>query len=91
MWKDHFKTWILLLSLTFILLILGFALGGKIGLTIALVITLVMNVSSFWFSDKIALNIYKARKLNYSENPNLHELVKDIASRAGVKTPKIYR
>ncbi len=90
MWKDHFKTWILLLSLSFILLILGFALGGTTGLAIALIITFVLNISSFWFSDKIALNIYKAKKLNYSENPKLHEMVKDIATRAGVKTPKIY-
>jgi len=72
------------------LLILGFALGGTTGLTIALFITIVINVSSFWYSDKIALKIYKAQKILYSDKPELHDMVKDVAMRAGIKTPRIY-
>ncbi len=88
--KDHLKTWILLLSLTFLLLILGFALGGTMGLTIALFITGIINISSFWYSDKIALKIYKAKKILYSEKPELHDILKDLSMRAGIKTPKLY-
>ncbi len=90
MFKDHFKVWILLLSLTLLLLLLGFALGGTAGLTIALFITIIINISSFWYSDKIALKIYKAKKISYSDKPELHYMVKDIAMRAGIKTPKLY-
>jgi heat shock protein HtpX len=90
MWKDHLKVWILLLSLTFLLLIFGFALGGTVGLTVALLITIIINISSFWYSDKIALKIYRAQKINYSDKPELHDIVKDIAMRASVKTPKLY-
>ncbi|MBT4321916.1 zinc metalloprotease HtpX [Candidatus Woesearchaeota archaeon] len=88
--KDHLKTWVLLLSLTFLLLILGFALGGTMGLTIALFITVIINISSFWYSDKIALKIYKAKKILYSEKPELHDLLKDLSMRAAIKTPKLY-
>lgn len=88
--KDHLKTWVLLLSLTFLLLILGFALGGTTGLTVALFITLIINVSSFWYSDKIALKIYKAKKISYSDKPELHDMLKDLSMRAGIKTPKLY-
>ncbi|MBT4375843.1 zinc metalloprotease HtpX [archaeon] len=88
--KDHLKTWVLLLSLTFLLLILGFALGGTMGLTIALFITVIINISSFWYSDKIALKIYKAKKILYSEKPELHDILKDLSMRAGIKTPRLY-
>jgi|TARA_Y100000310_G_C20590406_1_gene767692 heat shock protein HtpX len=88
--KDHLKTGILLISLTFILLILGFALGGSKGLTFALIFTFILNIASFWYSDKIALKLYRAQKSNYADNPKLHEAVKDIAMRAGIKTPQIY-
>jgi heat shock protein HtpX len=72
------------------LLIFGFALGGTTGLTVALFLVIVMNITSFWYSDKIALKIYRAKKLEYSENPELHDMVKDISTRAGIKTPKVY-
>jgi heat shock protein HtpX len=90
MLKDHIKTLVLLLSLTFLLLVLGFALGGTTGLSISLILVIIMNFSSYWYSDKIALKVYKAKKIEYSENPKLYGIVKDVAMRAGIKTPKLY-
>lgn len=90
MFKDHLKTWTLLLALSFILLILGFALGGSSGLTLALLFTFGMNITTYWYSDRIALKLYKAKESKYSDYPKLHEMVKDIAMRAGIKTPKLY-
>ncbi len=90
MFRDHLKTWTLLFSLSFILLILGFALGGSSGLTFALLFTLGMNIATYWYSDKIALKLYRAQKSKYSDNVKLHEMIKDISMRAGIKTPSVY-
>jgi len=90
MFRDHLKTWTLLFSLSFILLILGFALGGSSGLTFALLFTLGMNITTYWYSDKIALKLYRAQKSKYSDNVKLHEMIKDISMRAGIKTPSVY-
>ncbi len=90
MFLDKIKTVIFLLALTFILLIIGFAIGGTVGLTIALILSVLMNISSYWYSDKIVLKIYNARKAEYFEFTKLHEIVKEVALRANLKTPRIY-
>jgi len=79
-----------MLTLTFLLLIFGFALGGNTGLTIALLMSFIINIISFWYSDKITLKIFKAKKLEYSEYPKIHDIIKDVAMRAGIKTPSVY-
>ena len=87
---DQLKTFLLLTGLTFLLLIIGFALGGTSGLAIALILAIVMNTISYWYSDKIVLKMYGAKKAEYSDFPRLHDLTKEIAMRANIKTPKIY-
>lgn len=90
MFLDQIKTFGLLAALTFLLLIIGFALGGTSGLAIALAISIIMNVLSYWYSDKIVLKMYNARKAEYSEYTKLHDLTKEIVTRASIKMPKLY-
>jgi len=66
---NTFKTGILLAALTGLFLAIGGALGGQGGIAIAFVIALVMNVGSYWFSDKIALAVHRARPLPPEEAP----------------------
>ncbi len=87
---NHVKTFVVLGVLTLLVLVLGFALGGTIGLTIALALTILMNVVSFWYSDKIVLKMYKAKLALHTEYPGLNDTVKDLADRAGVKKPRVY-
>ena len=79
---SQLKTALLLALLTGLILFLGQAAGGKTGLMIAFGLALVMNVGSYWFSDKIVLRMYKARELSPSEAPMLHAMVEELARRA---------
>ena len=86
---SQFKTFLLLALLSGLILFMGQVFGGSGGLMIALVIALVMNVGSYWFSDKIVLTAYKAREIAPEESPMLHQMVEDLAREAGVPKPKI--
>ena len=87
---SQLKTALLLALLTGLILFLGQAAGGSNGLVIALVLALVMNVGSYWFSDKIVLRMYRARELSPSEAPMLHAMVEDLARNAGIPKPRVY-
>ncbi|SBW05077.1 Protease HtpX homolog [uncultured delta proteobacterium] len=86
---SKFKTFLLLALLSGLILFMGQLFGGRSGLMIALVIALVMNVGSYWFSDKIVLAAYKAREVAPEESPMLHKIVEELAREAGVPKPRI--
>ncbi len=73
-----------------ILLAIGFLIGGKSGLTIALIIAIVINFLTYWFSAKIALFIYGAKEADKKKYPKLYELVKETADKADLPMPKVY-
>lgn len=87
---NQVKTVVLLAALGGLLVVLGGYIGGKNGATIALVIALVLNFGSYWFSDKIVLSMYHAREVTEQEAPELYNLVKDLSSRAGLPMPRVY-
>lgn len=88
------KTW--LLMGVFFAVVVGF--GWVISLyyndvsilVIAVVIAVVMNIGSYWFSDKIVVRMAGARPAPDSEFPDLHNLVENLAISAGLPKPKIY-
>ncbi|MEO0297140.1 MAG: zinc metalloprotease HtpX [candidate division WOR-3 bacterium] len=84
------KTVLFLGFLTGILIFLGNLLGGYTGMIYALILAGIMNFVSYYFSDKIVLTMYGAKKIRYEEAPFLHEIVEELASRAGIKKPEIY-
>ena len=86
---SQLKTGLLLVLLSCIILFLGQFLGGQTGLFIAFALALVMNVGSYWFSDKIVLKMYKARELSPTEAPMLHRMVEELAQKAGIPKPRI--
>ncbi len=83
-----FKTAILLGFLSALLLLAGQAIGGQGGLIIAFVFALVMNVGSYWFSDKIVLKMYRATEVG-RDHP-LYQLTARLARRADLPMPKVY-
>jgi heat shock protein HtpX len=87
---NTFKTALLMAALTVLLVLAGGALGGRQGLIIALVMATVMNFFSFWFSDKIVLKMYRAREITRGEDPELYDIVSELAERAGLPMPKVY-
>ncbi len=85
-----FKTGLLLAVLSAMLVLLGGALGGRGGLLFGLVIALVMNVGSYWLSDKIVLAMYGAQPIAEAEAPGLYAIVRRLAMRAGIPMPRVY-
>lgn len=85
-----FRTTLLLVLLSLLVLGLGQALGGREGLTIALVLTFVMNFGSYWFSDKIVLAMHRAVLLARGQAPEIYDIVEDLARQAGIPAPKLY-
>lgn len=85
------KTGILLALLAGILVVVGGLIGGQQGATIALVMAFVMNFVAYWFSDKMVLAMYGAKQVSEAEAPELHRIVRNLARKAGISMPKIYR
>jgi heat shock protein HtpX len=84
------KTGFLLVVLTCLLILIGGAVGGRQGMAIAFVMALVMNVGSYWFSDRIVLGMYGARAVTEAEAPQLHRIVRQLAAEARIPVPPIY-
>ena len=82
------KTVLLLGALSGILLVIGELAGGSQGLMVAFAFAVVMNIGSYWFSDKIVLRMYRAQQVG-PEHP-LHQLVGRLAQRASLPMPKVY-
>ena len=84
------KTGILMAVLTGLFLVAGQALGGRSGMTFALVMALGMNFFAYWFSDKMALAMSRAREVSEQEAPDLHQMVSYLADRAQLPKPRVY-
>ncbi|MBN2374393.1 zinc metalloprotease HtpX [bacterium] len=84
------KTAFLMSALTALMILAGGALGGRQGLIVAFVLAGITNLGSYWFSDKIVLKMYRAREIQREEDPELYDIVSELASRAGLPMPKVY-
>ncbi len=84
------KTTLLMGLLTLLLVLAGGAIGGRNGMTMALLMAGVMNFVSYWFSDKIVLAMYGAREVSEAHSPQLYGMVRQLALQAGLPMPKVY-
>lgn len=87
---NNVKTVFLLVLLTGLLIGIGYLVAGMTGAIIAFIISMVMNVGSYWFSDKLALQMTGAREVSQDEAPDLHRIVDNVVAMAGMPKPKVY-
>ncbi len=87
---NTFKTAFLLTALTLFLLFVGQYFGGQNGMIIALVLAGVMNFVSYFYSDKLALAMYRAQPVTRDELPRVYQVVERMTQRLGLPMPKIY-
>ncbi len=87
---NSLKTLVLLAALSGLLIVIGGWLGGKTGMTIALVIAVAMNFGSYWFSDKIVLKMHHAQEITEAQGRELFDMVRQLAQQADLPMPKIY-
>jgi heat shock protein HtpX len=85
-----FKTAFLLTALTLLLMFIGRAFGGQNGMLMALIIAAVMNFVSYFYSDKIALAMYRAQPVTREQLPRAYEIVERLTQKIGIPMPKIY-
>lgn len=88
--SNTLKTGLLLAVMTALVLELGRLLGGGQGMMLAGVFVIVMNGVTYWFSDRIALALHRARPLPREEAPWLYEIVERLCGRARIPVPPIY-
>ncbi len=87
---NQVKTVVLLTGLAALLVVGGGLIAGKSGAFIALVLAVMMNIGSYWFSDRIVLSMYRAQEVTESHAPQLHGLVRQLATQAGLPMPRVY-
>jgi len=87
---NTFKTAFLLTLLTLLLMFIGRAFGGQNGMLLALGLAAVMNFISYFYSDKIALAMYRAQPVTCEQLPRAYGAVERLTQKIGIPMPKIY-
>lgn len=87
---SRFRTTLLLAVLTLLIVWIGHFFGGSNGMLIALALAAVMNLGSYWFSDRLVLAIYRAQPLDPREAPEIHRIVRELAAQANIPVPRVY-
>lgn len=88
------KTWYLMTSFFVMVIAIAYAMAFYLGdpsiLYIGVIFALVMNVGSYWFSDKLVLRMTNARPVTKAEAPELYNIVENLSITAGLPMPKVY-
>ncbi len=82
------KTFALMTLLTALFLAVGFLFGGIAGMALGLVLAVVRNVGTHWYSDSIGSRMYRAKEL---KDEKLKRIVESLAQKAGIPVPKLYQ
>ncbi|MGC2161435.1 MAG: zinc metalloprotease HtpX [Silvibacterium sp.] len=84
------KTTFLLTGLTLLLVLAGEYFGGRGGMVLAFIFAAGMNFFSYFYSDKIALKMYRAQPVTREQLPRVYQVVERMTQRMGLPMPKIY-
>ena len=84
------KTTFLLALITALFLVAGEVLGGQRGMIFAFIFAVVLNFTSYFFSDKIALSMSRAQPVTREQLPRLYQIVERLCGKANLPMPKLY-
>lgn len=87
---NSMKTVALMVGLTVLLVFIGQLVGGRSGMIVALGLATVMNLFTYWFSDKLVLATYRAQEVDEASAPGLYRVVSRLAQRAGIPMPRVF-
>jgi heat shock protein HtpX len=88
--SNTIKTTVLLAALTALIVWIGQMLGGGQGAMIALVFAAIMNIGSYWFSDRIVIAMYRAQPITQADDPELYAIVHGLALKNHIPMPRLY-
>jgi heat shock protein HtpX len=84
------KTAFLLTALTLFLIFIGAHFGGRNGMILAFFVAAGMNFFSYFYSDKLALSMYRAQPVTREQLPRVYQIMDRILPRMALPMPKIY-
>jgi len=88
------KTWFLIFGFLIFIILLGWLFSYLFDsyaiLIIAVIVSILMSIGSYWYSDKIVLSMVKAHRVEKKDNPELYRIVENLCITAGLPLPKIY-
>lgn len=87
---NQIKTVLLLTAISALFLLIGYSLGGQTGMMSALFMSVLMNVGTYWFSDKIVLAMHRAEPIGPGNPSGVYEIIQELTQRAGLPMPKVY-
>ncbi len=87
---NNLKVWLLMGGLSIILVLIGGAVGGQSGAMLFFLISLGMNLFSYYFSDRMAISMTKSQPVSEAEVPELYAIVRRLTQRAGIPMPRLY-
>jgi heat shock protein HtpX len=87
---NYLRTAILLAGLTALFMGVGFLIGGHSGALIALVVAAVMNLFTYWNSDRMVLSMAGAQEIDERTAPDVFRMVAELSQRAGLPMPRVY-
>ena len=88
--RNTMKTFVFMAGLGGLLVLIGNAIGGRSGMMIALVFAAVMNLGTYWFSDKIVIKMTRSRPVGEAEAPWLYRIVRELSAKAQMPMPRLY-
>lgn len=87
-------TWIYITGFLVFVIGVGYVFSGAMQnsaiLYGAVIFSVVMSFSSYWWSDKIVLAMSGAKELNHENNREIYHLVENLCITAGLPLPRIY-
>ncbi len=63
---------------------------GLTGTSMFLIAGIIINITAYFFSDKIILKSAKAKPIEASDSPELHQIISELSKEANIPMPKIY-
>ena len=90
MFGNWLKTTLLMAAIVALFGVVGLALGGPVGMALALLLGGAMNLWAYWFSDRMVLRMYNAREVDEYSAPEFYRMVAELAKRAELPMPRVY-
>lgn len=88
------KTWFLIAVFLLIVVGVGWFLsywyGSSFILLFAIILSITMSISSYWFSDKLVLAMTRAKPVKKEDNPEFYRIVENLCITAGLPMPRLY-
>jgi heat shock protein HtpX len=88
--RNVLKAWALLVGACAIFALIGWGLGGYRVLSIFVFCGALLAGALYWYSDRVALGLVRARELPVGQAPGLHSTVERLAAVAGITKPRLY-